>query len=787
MDLRNQEEVIEEAIKASKEGKEEAFFNELRNNLRTSEDPVYSKQQWKKYLKEVREAITGKDSGSLKSMLESLSNAVSYRGRPLTESDLLNSQIIRDVKITDEARSEDFNWGSISIWVAPLEAEGKTEQAEALKSILENAKLQQQTRRRKYKIGRQFKPFIDIDIRQYKARNAMYNYWEGIANHYDEKMHLPFIQSLKKDLMGGEVSEKQKVNKEKFLKDIESLEKIFAPNYILKTKGMKISTRKSMEKKWDVLEAFLERIGAIAEFRPTVTFGAGAKVDEEGGGPVEFEGEMEVEEAKDIKEQEKVIQQEADEAERRVEDLSTSTIDPILYWAWEQGMVRVPFTKEEFKMDELERGGKDLLLEIDEGLWRDFQKFLVELEQSADASERAEYYIPLSEVPEGVEWKKVPGQPDEMLGERNSQKFFELLGGLIEEFPNRFALKQEPVDVGLGDTQSSQSSAYSSMRSHMRNMTSVQFPAKESDPFPMSKKTAEEFQTLLEKLTTYYLIPLKSEGKFYQEKPRFAELAQFESLIKSAKNHPLQKLNRAIQSANLANTSPEEMDAIADFLEDIRNPLAGVDKKLLRSAKTTLRALDSFLGKSHDNKTMIGSNLALIAEFQGQNPAEINFEGYSLAELKEDNESKPSQTLPMLESVLNSTKVKAHLNLMDGSKPIHTAKQISRLRGTESPETKLFDAIKRVATLLNDLQKEDPLAAKLLQAHDIIRKLKGKVLSYGRLDIDDPDDVSLIMKRVLVTAPEIRTIVKSYDSHVNLSKNHGISEDDIYMIKGMFR
>ena len=79
------------------------------------------------------------------------------------------------------------------------------------------------------------------------------------------------------------------------------------------------------------------------------------------------------------------------------------------------------------------------------------------------------------------------------------------------------------------------------------------------------------------------------------------------------------------------------------------------------------------------------------------------------------------------------------------------------------------------------------MAVKLLQAHDIIRKMKGKSLSYARLDVDDPDHVSLIMKKIVVTAPEVRLIVKSYDSHANLSLSHGISEDEIYMIKGMFR
>jgi hypothetical protein len=257
--------------------------------------------------------------------------------------------------------------------------------------------------------------------------------------------------------------------------------------------------------------------------------------------------------------------------------------------------------------------------------------------------------------------------------------------------------------------------------------------------------------------------------------------------MKDAKNHPLSQMNKKIQEANLENTSPDEMEAIVELLEGLRNPLSGVDKALLRRGKMGLRAINSFLGKDHQHKVFIGSHLADIAEFQGQNPKEISFEGDTLEELKEDDEETPSQTLSLLDSVLNSTKVKTNLHLMDTSKPIHQAKQIAMLRGSESPETKLFDAIKKVALFIDELKKEDILAVKLLRAHDLIRKMKGKSLTYARLDVDDPDEVSLIMKKVVVTAPEIRLIVKSYDSHANLSLSHGISEDEVYMIKGMFR
>ena len=128
------------------------------------------------------------------------------------------------------------------------------------------------------------------------------------------------------------------------------------------------------------------------------------------------------------------------------------------------------------------------------------------------------------------------------------------------------------------------------------------------------------------------------------------------------------------------------------------------------------------------------------------------------------------------------------MNLRDTTRPIQDSLIIERYRDKESPERKKFEAVKKLVSKIVEFKKSlDPIAMKLLHAHDVIRKMLGKKLSYAKFNINDPDHMDMLMQKVPITAPEISNIVKSYDSHRNLSLNYGISEDDVYMIKGLCR
>jgi len=81
---------------------------------------------------------------------------------------------------------------------------------------------------------------------------------------------------------------------------------------------------------------------------------------------------------------------------------------------------------------------------------------------------------------------------------------------------------------------------------------------------------------------------------------------------------------------------------------------------------------------------------------------------------------------------------------------------------------------------------------KMLLVHDEIRKMLGKdvVQGFYALQYRDIDDFITKMhqeKDLDLSHMEVTEIVKSYDSHENISKEYGISSDEVYLVKANFR
>ena len=246
------------------------------------------------------------------------------------------------------------------------------------------------------------------------------------------------------------------------------------------------------------------------------------------------------------------------------------------------------------------------------------------------------------------------------------------------------------------------------------------------------------------------------------------------------------RLKRTL-NANVENFDTDDVDKIITFLEEFEQVTEDVTGRHLRLAKDAVSGCNAILGRDVNNKASIGKMLGIRAQFRGQDLENLPFQGENLDHWVK---SKSTNVLNELHDFFESTPIKANLNLRDTTKPIQNALIIELYRGDkDSPEAKKFNAVKKLVSMIVDLKKSelDPVSIKLLHAHDMIRKMTGKKLSYGILNIDNPNHISILMEKVSVTANEISNIVKSYDSHRNLSLKYGISEDDIYKIKGLCR
>ena len=108
-------------------------------------------------------------------------------------------------------------------------------------------------------------------------------------------------------------------------------------------------------------------------------------------------------------------------------------------------------------------------------------------------------------------------------------------------------------------------------------------------------------------------------------------------------------------------------------------------------------------------------------------------------------------------------------------------------------DPKLAEAIDELDKEFDSFHKMDSVNLSLLNAHDTIRKMQDKDISYANLSLDSVEHMDLVInkihteQRMDVTATEINRIVKAVASYESISRDYGINEDTVYTIKALFR
>jgi len=80
----------------------------------------------------------------------------------------------------------------------------------------------------------------------------------------------------------------------------------------------------------------------------------------------------------------------------------------------------------------------------------------------------------------------------------------------------------------------------------------------------------------------------------------------------------------------------------------------------------------------------------------------------------------------------------------------------------------------------------------MLKAHDVVREQLGKPIVYGFMPFNEVGFDTIIKKMQVeenldLSSFEVENIVKEMDSHENISKEFGISAEQVYLIKAHFR
>lgn len=287
-----------------------------------------------------------------------------------------------------------------------------------------------------------------------------------------------------------------------------------------------------------------------------------------------------------------------------------------------------------------------------------------------------------------------------------------------------------------------------------------------------------ELQDMMEGAIKYYFDPLYS-GMLPIEVPNFSSSIGARVLQTLSLDLGLETVMSSSYDA-LSQGSVEEVEEgdlrqIAEFLELIFVPDIELTQSLIDNGEEAALALTEIFGKEEANENYCA---ALIHHFMvDTNELKLENSDFSGKSVKERAEQ--------FDAMFKSRKafpVFALPHWLDMNQGILTNK---------SPAMK--QQYNRLKDIFESVQTDLPvLLHKMLKAHDAIREELGKEVIYGYIPFNEYGIEKMITKMQIeedidLSNLEVEHIIKTVDSHQNISKEYGISGEQVYKIKAHFR
>ena len=292
-----------------------------------------------------------------------------------------------------------------------------------------------------------------------------------------------------------------------------------------------------------------------------------------------------------------------------------------------------------------------------------------------------------------------------------------------------------------------------------------------------SKEFLEAIKEMLEAFDNYYVSPLYA-GKLPIELPSYANKSGARALTTylrqmggiTVKGSLYEKLS----TRGRASVSATTLKDIADFLIKFRSPNVKVTKTLIKEAMECSDGLTALFNNREENRNYCAAVLMHFMEetenfeLQGE-----DFFGRTIKSRSKDFEKSYEANKPIPAFAL----------------PYFLDQQQSLLTKT-SAKRKQYN---RLFSIVQQVEDDLPIhLLKLLKAHDEIRKALGKKVIYGFLPRNFDGYETLVDKmykdeQIDLSHLEVDNIIKSEDAHSNISKEYGITQEQVYLIKANFR
>lgn len=221
----------------------------------------------------------------------------------------------------------------------------------------------------------------------------------------------------------------------------------------------------------------------------------------------------------------------------------------------------------------------------------------------------------------------------------------------------------------------------------------------------------------------------------------------------------------------------KDLENIADFLQNIFLKSFEIGLTLIAEGERAAKSLTKIFGTStkEANNNYFAALLYHFMEKTGDTKrADNDFNGKSIGDRKKlfDEGYKNREAYPIF----------AMPFWLDMNQGLITQKS-----------QKAKDQYKRLKDIFETVQRDlSVLIHKMLQAHDVVRGQLGKPIIHGFFPMNNIGYDAIINKmyheeQVDLSNYEVENIIAAVDSHTNISKDYGISSEQVYLIKAHFR
>ena len=476
-----------------------------------------------------------------------------------------------------------------------------------------------------------------------------------------------------------------------------------------------------------------------------------------------------------------------EEDEDDVRDLMEMPTDPLLAYELMKNKKLIALD------DESELILKETLAELKkENLYLDFQtnlsELLDEVKDTVDI-DKEKYVLPISVLSNDMfaKYIKTTKVPSAINKKEITVEVLETIDELFEEI--HALLSTEKFGFAMGVRATGRAGLGSLVERREARGTAIQRLAEEplrtvpSNPEQRGKlkeeiePILESLQKLLNAFADYYLnplytgrlpieIPLYSSGRGAKALAIFLKDVGGESLMAES----YEKLS----TIGRATISKKSMKDLADFLIKLESPKIAVDDGLIKMAKQASKGLTDMLGNPEKNHNYFSSVLMhFMEQTENLDSADEDFYGVTIQDRADMFERDYENRVPYPIFALPQF-VDENQSLMTKDKA--RKEQYERLKSVlEVVEEDLYVTL-----------------TKLLKAHDEIRKALGKPVYYGFMPLtyDSYERMVELLyqeQNVDLSHLEVNNIVKSDDAHKNISREYGITEEQVYLIKANFR